>query len=234
MRSRILLTIVGAMLPLSPVISLSARGQSSRAAGIEQAKPSGSAPGQSTSKVIKLTPEQAQRMRARLQASRPNSGPGAITSAVGRVTRSDVQLSLNIETGKYWIDATWNGPVTVHLMLINRGRYPTSNLRVNPVRVDDPRILSDPRLFNCIVLGTSCGGGVVPGPLQDEPALAAGETRTVSFVLPPSLNILATTSCFSIDVEFTDQENQPYITAPQTVCPSHKVYFEPFAGPTPP
>jgi hypothetical protein len=233
MRSRILLTIVGATLSVAPVISSSGHPQSSRAAGIAQARASESGSGQSTSKVTKLTPEQAQRMRARLQVSHPSQGVGEITPPAGRVKRSEVQLSLDIEPAKYWVDATWNGPVTVHLMLVNRGRYPTSQLTVNPVRVDDPRTLSDPTLFNCITIGTSCGG-VVPGPLRDEPALGAGETRTISFVLPPSLNIESTRSCFSIDVLFRDEENQPYITIPQTVCPSRKVNFEPFSVPTPP
>ena len=129
---RMLLTVVAALLLMA---QLSAKAQSAgppvRAINLQQAKPSESANGLRAAKVTKLSAEQARQLRAKLQPSpgTPRSGnsasPGARTPNVVNPAIVGSMRSADINIEKYWVEATWNGPVTEHIIVANRGRYST-------------------------------------------------------------------------------------------------------------
>ena len=228
-----ILIFIPAMVTLAVLPWNTARSQS-KSGGPSQASSGSGGSSPRVSKLTRLTPEQAQNLRTKIQAEpRKTQFSSMISQSVrfpGSVNPSITIVSTDIDIVKFSVNATWNGPVTEHVMVINRGSYPTAPFRIFTVRVDRPGLLASPTFGNCFIL--ECRDVVYPDNFLEGAPLAPGETRTLTLSLPDTMRISTPGSCFTV-AGFAYGQDNFYLIGPLSLC-TNKVCFEPFSIPTPP
>jgi hypothetical protein len=229
-----ILILIPAMATLAVLPWNDARGQS-KPAGPSRVSSGSSVSSPRVSKITRLTPQQAQNLRTKIRAEPGKSEFSTMVSQSvrfsGSVNPAITIVSTDIDIVKFSVNATWNGPVTENVMVINRGSHPTAPFRITTVRVDRPGLLGSATFGNCFLI--ECRDVVYDPYFLDGAPLAPGETRTLTLSIPDNMRIGTPGSCFTVAGLAFGLDNF-YLIGPISLCTATKICFEPFSIPTPP